>query len=120
MSDEKETPDSKLNLLSLRRQAVMLGHHEQRLSDRNLVIAPAAIDVEGTSHVALVRDVSNSGIFVYSDFEPTCGAVIELTMQQKTESSERQNVALKGRVVRVEAGNSLSAVGIAVEVEKTA
>src|SRR3954451_6270035 len=103
MSDEKEIPDPKVNLLSLRRQAVMLGHHEQRLSDRNLVIAPAAIDVEGTSHVALVRDVSNSGIFVYSDFEPTCGAVIELTMQQKTESSERQNVALKGRVVRVEA-----------------
>lgn len=97
-----------------RRNAVMLGIHEQRSADRNFVIAPAAIDIGGESHVGLVRDVSSNGMFVYSDFIPDCGSTIELKMQLRGESPTAESFACKGTVVRVQGDDSGAAVGIAV------
>jgi hypothetical protein len=98
-----------------RRNAVMLGLHEQREADRNFVIAPASIDVAGESHVGLVRDVSSSGMFVYSDFIPNCGATIQLRMQLRGESLKLESFDCKGTVVRVQGADSGAAVGIAVK-----
>jgi hypothetical protein len=98
-----------------RRQAVMLGLHEQREADRNFVIAPAAIDIAGESHVGLVRDVSSSGMFLYSDFIPACGATIQLKMQLRGESLKPELFDCQGTVVRVQGANSGAAVGIAVK-----
>lgn len=99
-----------------RRNAVMLGQHEQREAGRNFVIAPAAIDVGGESHVGLVRDVSSTGMFLYSDFMPDCGSTIQLTMQLKDESLKVESFDCKGTVVRVQGADSGAAVGIAVKI----
>jgi PilZ domain len=98
-----------------RRNAVMLGLREQRQADRNFVIAPAAIDIGGESHVGLVRDVSSSGMFVYSDFIPDCGTTIQLKMQLRVDPLRAELFDCEGTVVRVQGADPGAAVGIAVK-----
>jgi hypothetical protein len=102
-----------------RGQALMIGkQREQRTAIRVFVTVPVAIYADGVRHVGLVRDVSGKGLFVYSDFQPACGATLRFTMQLPKHVAKHVAVDCRGKVVRVEAEASGAAIGIAVEIEE--
>src|SRR3954454_20790609 len=83
-----------------RRQAMMLGvESEQRNGDRRLTTMPAAITANGRRHIGLVRDLSESGLFVYSDFEPACGHQLQLTLKVTQQDGRNVNLDCTGHVV---------------------
>lgn len=97
------------------RHAVMLGTHgEQRSSLRLLTTAPAVIHVNGERHVGLVRDLSSTGLFVYSDFTPELGAEMKITIRLAREKNKNMVFLCSGEAVRVEDARNGSAVGIGV------
>src|SRR3954454_6009474 len=64
------------------RHAVMLGTHgEQRRALRLLTTAPAVIFLGDERHIGLVRDLSSTGLFVYSDFTPEPGTDLKITIR---------------------------------------
>lgn len=102
-----------------RRHAMMLGAEcEQRNGDRRLTTMPATIIANGRRHIGLVRDLSESGLFVYSDFEPACGNLLQLTLKLKQVDGSNLNLECTGHVVRVEAAIIGAAVGIAVKLDE--
>lgn len=101
------------------RHAVMLGTHgEQRSATRLLTTAPAVIYLDGQRHVGLVRDLSDSGLFVYSDFAPADGAQLKITVQLGHTKTKTFAFVCAGRVVRTEQAHTGAATGIAVEFER--
>ena len=64
-------------------------------------------------HVALVRDISDKGIFFYSDFLPTLGDQLDFVVEYLN-GSDRVRLHLKGTVARVERASPGSATGVAV------
>jgi PilZ domain len=64
-------------------------------------------------HVAIVRDVSATGIFFYSDFKPPLGAGLTLTVDNRT-SGGNTRIRFEGKVVRVEQVRVGAAPGIAL------
>jgi hypothetical protein len=102
-----------------RGQALMAGkQREQRTAIRVFVTVPVEIYADGVRHVGLVRDVSGKGLFVYSDFQPACGATLRFTLQLPKNTVKHVAVDCRGKVVRVEAASSGAAIGIAVAVEE--
>lgn len=98
------------------RHAVMLGTHgEQRRALRLLTTAPAVIYMDGERHVGLVRDLSASGLFVYSDFTPAIDTELQLTIRLSSDDKKTSLFICKGTVVRVEDSNKGAAVGIALQ-----
>ncbi len=97
------------------RHAVMIGTHgEQRRALRLLTTAPAVIYLEGERHIGLVRDLSSTGLFVYSDFAPALDAELKLTIQLSRDDKKTSLFICKGNVVRVENSGIGAAIGIAV------
>jgi len=70
-------------------------------------------------HVAMVRDMTEDGIFLYSDrdFRPTCGQEIEFVINFP-KWTKTGPVACKGKVVRVEESATGGAVGVAVQLSR--
>jgi len=100
------------------RQAVMLGTHgEQRRALRLLTTAPAIIFLEDERHIGLVRDLSSTGLFVYSDFAPTPGTELKLTIRITREKNKTTLFLCTGKVVRIEDSNNGAAVGIGLKFE---
>jgi hypothetical protein len=100
------------------RHALMLGTHgEQRRGIRLLTTAPAVMHFDDERHVGLVRDLSSTGLFVYSDFNPTLGAELKITIRLSTDKNKSAVFLCSGKVVRVEDSNNGSAVGIGVSFE---
>jgi hypothetical protein len=64
-------------------------------------------------HVALVKDISEKGVFFYSDFHPAVGDQLEFVVEFLS-GSDRVRLHLKGQVVRVEQAAPDSAPGVAV------
>jgi hypothetical protein len=64
-------------------------------------------------HVALVKDISERGIYFYSDFEPGVGDQLEFVVEYLS-GSEKVRLHLKGQVVRVENAAPGSACGVAI------
>jgi len=101
------------------RHAVMLGTHgEQRRALRLLTTAPAVIHMANERHVGLVRDLSATGLFVYSDFTPPIGAELQLTIRLSQDDKKTSLFVCKGNVVRVEDSRNGAAVGIAIRFEE--
>lgn len=101
------------------RHAVMLGTHgEQRRALRLLTTAPAVVYAGGERHVGLVRDLSASGLFVYSDFTPATDTELRLTIRLSRDDKKTSLFICKGTVVRVEDSRNGAAVGIAVRFEE--
>jgi hypothetical protein len=97
-----------------RRQAIMLGRQsDERKAIRALLTAPAVIISEGNRHLGLVRDLSLGGMFIYTDFEPSCAADIQLTIRLTKDGSA--TLMCRGTVVRVVRGAAGSAYGVAVQ-----
>jgi hypothetical protein len=79
-----------------------------------LLTAPLVVISEGQRHLGLVRDLSLTGMFFYTDFEPACGSGVELNIRLTKDGS--RILACQGDVVRVVHGLAGSAVGVAVQV----
>jgi hypothetical protein len=104
-----------------RRNAVMLGARcEQRSGYRQLTTMPATVFFHERRHVGLVRDLSESGLFVYSDFEPTQNDRLFLILKVTQADGSSTNLECSGQVVRVESGIAGAAVGIAVKLDGVA
>ena len=100
------------------RHAVMLGTHgEQRRSLRLLTTAPAIVFAGGERHIGLVRDLSSTGLFVYSDFAPAAGTELKLTIRLARDNKKSALFLCTGKVVRIEDSVNGAAVGIAVKFE---
>jgi hypothetical protein len=101
------------------RHAVMLGTHgEQRRALRTLTTSPAVVLMDGKRHIGLVRDLSSTGLFVYSDFTPARGTDLKFTIRISREKNKCSEFLCSGRVVRVEDSRKGAAVGIAVKFEE--
>lgn len=83
----------------------------QRSSPRSFIVCPISLTFEsGTTH-GIVRDISEDGIFFYSNFKPPLQANIHFSLRLKG-----KNITGSGEVVRVEQNAPGAAIGIAVKI----
>src|SRR6266404_6349206 len=64
-------------------------------------------------HLALVKDISERGVFFYSDFRPGVGDRLDFVVEFLT-GSDKVRLHLKGKVLRVEQAAPGSAPGVAI------
>lgn len=81
--------------------------------------APAEVRCTAVAgiHVAMIRDVSATGIFFYSDFKPPVGARVSVALDFRT-SAGNTRIRCEGKVVRVEQVREGAAPGIALFLDK--
>lgn len=77
---------------------------------RSLLILPVSIGLGYGRHQGVIRDISASGMFLYSDFTAPIGAEIELKVTSSTPGA--RPAIYRAIVVRLTAGVSGAAVGI--------
>ena len=98
-------------------EAVMLGMLLQRRSiPRVLVSRTAWLTFKSASqheHVALVKDISEKGVYFYSDFLPAVGDHLDFVVEYLS-GSDRVRLHLKGAVMRVEQSAPGCAPGTAI------
>lgn len=87
----------------------------QRASRRTLVVAPCVIFFREERHIGLIRDISATGLFAYSNFTPTVGETLRIVLTEKSEAGTK-TVTCHGVVVRVESKGTGAATGIAFRV----
>jgi len=109
-----------LHRLPHRNASTRGSQQNQGRARRYLAMLPVAIRIAGSTrqHVGLVRDLSLSGVFVYSDFEPTNGSVLELVLRASRAQSNPAQVRCLGKVVRIEKGIHGAAVGIGLAIQE--
>jgi hypothetical protein len=83
----------------------------RREKSRTLLILPVSIGVGYTQHQGIIRDISASGMFLFSDFTPPIGAEIELNLKPPT-STKYPRLTYRAIVVRVTAGVAGAAIGM--------
>ena len=83
----------------------------QRSSPRTLIVCPITISSNTVKAHGILRDMSEGGIFFYSNFKPSLGMNIEFSLQLKD-----KNITGRGEVVRVEQNAPGAAIGIAVKI----
>lgn len=93
-------------------------HRNRREKSRTLLILPVSIGLGYTEHIALIRDVSASGMFLYSDFTAPIGAEIELKVTPPV-PTKASSVTYRAIVVRLTSGVSGAAVGIGLSLVGT-
>ena len=87
------------------------GHVTERSSVRSFMVCPISLTFEsGTAH-GILRDISQNGMFFYSNFRPSLESTINFSLRlgEKTISGS-------GEVVRVEQSAPGAAIGVAVRV----
>ncbi len=100
-------------------EKIMLdAHRNRREKSRTLLILPVSIGLGYGEHQGIIRDISASGMFLFSDFRPPIGAEIELTLTLPP-NTEPQRVTYCGRVMRVTTGVTGAAVGIGLSLSGT-
>ena len=83
----------------------------QRSSQRSFIVCPISLTFEsGTAH-GILRDISETGIFFYSNFKPPLQANISFSLRLKD-----RTITGSGEVVRVEQNAPGAAIGIAVKI----
>jgi hypothetical protein len=101
-------------------------HHEQRDTERRPLCVAAKVNspqTDAKEKVGLVRDVSRSGIFFYSNFAPEIGSrlTVSFTVPPSDASSDTVlspgEITCSGKVVRVVKGNAGAATGIGLRLE---
>ena len=81
------------------------------------VLIPAAELAEDLAeHLALIRDISFHGVFLYSNFKPPVGSPIRLSLSIPL-AGRTVNITCEGKVVRTEESTS-TACGIAVKLDR--
>jgi PilZ domain-containing protein len=98
-------------------EAVMLGTLAKKRSTPRIQTRRTAWitfkSSRGHEHVALVRDISEKGVYFYSDFLPAVGDHLDFVVEYLS-GSDRVRLHLKGTVVRVEQSVAGCAPGTAV------
>ena len=89
----------------------------RREKSRSLLILPVSVRLGYGEHVGIIRDISASGMFLYSDFSPPIGAEIELRMTPPAGKSLR--CTYRAIVVRVTSGVTGAAVGMGLSLMGT-
>ncbi len=104
-----------------RRDAFMLTTvPDQRTTSRSFLSASFVMtlkDGDPRPHVGLIRDVSDGGMFFYSDINPPCGSDLDFEFKMPQAGMEPVWVACKGRVVRVEQPAPGAAIGVALSIQ---
>jgi hypothetical protein len=90
----------------------------RRMESRTLLILPVSIAIGFSKHLAIIRDVSPTGMFLYSDFQPPLGAEIELKVTAPAPSYPHQ-LTYRATVVRLTRGVAGAAVGIGLSMTGT-
>ena len=85
-------------------------HRNRRGKSRTLLVLPVSVAMEYGQHHAVIRDISASGMFLYSNFTPPVGAEIELKVT--TPTAKHHRLTYRAIVVRVTSGVTGAAVGI--------
>jgi PilZ domain-containing protein len=83
----------------------------RREKSRTLLILPVSLRLGYGEHQAIIRDISATGMFLYSDFAPPVGAEIELKVTLPP-SAKRPRLTYRAMVVRLTTGVTGAAVGI--------
>lgn len=86
------------------------GYRNQRSSPRRLIVCPISFSSDAGAAHGILRDISEGGIYFYSNFKPSLGLNIEFSLQLK-----EKNMTGRGEVVRVEQSAPGAAIGIAVK-----
>ena len=76
---------------------------DQRRSPRTPVCLSAIVatpEPEGFEQPALLRDISETGLFFYCKFEPTMGTEISVRFNQ-TDAGQTERMLVRGNVVRI-------------------
>jgi hypothetical protein len=91
----------------------------RRGSKRNFLHAAAEVRSTAVAgvHVAVVRDISESGLFIYSDFNPPVGTLLRITVKPSFFGSMAASFYCEGEVVRVEQPRPTAAPGIALRLK---
>ena len=93
------------------RRTITGPYTNQRSHPRSLVICPISISTPTGPTYGIVRDISASGIFFYSNFKPS----LEMNLDFNLTLKEKQ-IAGSGQVVRIEQGAEGAAIGIALKI----
>ena len=94
-------------------------HSEERASARVPLHLSGAVRIpagELVEHLALIRDISFHGVFLYSNFKPPLGSPIHLSLSIPV-AGRTVNITCEGKVVRTEESTS-TACGIAVKLDR--
>lgn len=77
---------------------------ERRRAERKLIVLGGTVLQGETTHPCLIRDVSETGLFLYSNFAPPVGETIQVSFS---------GVVFQGCVVRVEEkGPAATGIGV--------
>ena len=94
---------------------------DRRSSPRIAVRTPVTIKTNNgaTNHTGFTRDLSQNGVFFYSDSEIAEGTQLEmvLILPKELTAGERKWVCCQASVVRVQAGDGKS-VGLAASIDR--
>ena len=102
-------------------------HEEQRSTHRKEVCLSARVscaEPQQEDKIGLIRDISVSGIFFYSNFAPELGSTVTLSFivppsdQTSPDEAATGEVTCRGRVVRVVKFSEGAATGIALRLEE--
>jgi hypothetical protein len=104
---------------SMNGETIMLHpRRNRREKSRTLLILPVSIGLAYGEHPAVIRDISASGMFLFSTFTPPIGAEIELKMTPPT-APKCYRGTYCAIVVRVTSGVTGAAVGIGLSLVGT-
>jgi hypothetical protein len=94
-------------------------HREERAGVRVPLHLSGAVRVPAVDvaeHLALVRDISFHGVFLYSNFKPPVDSALQLSLAIPIAGRDVK-IQCEGKVVRVEESSS-SACGIGVKLQR--
>ncbi len=87
---------------------------DRRESKRYDFLRAATVYRGASRQVGVARDLSENGLFLYSDFQPTIGEQLHVIV----ESSPR-SIRVTGTVVRLERDRSYNNIGLAIRITKS-
>ena len=102
-------------------------HDEQRMTERKSVCLSAQVSCvtpECQDKIGLIRDMSASGIFFYSNFLPEIGSSVTLSFTIPPSDNNAHDedtageVTCTGKVVRVVKFSAGAATGVAIRLEE--
>ena len=86
-------------------------HTMERSSRRSFIVCPISLAFEaGTAH-GILRDISENGMFFYSNFKPPLQSSINFSLRLG-----KKHISGSGEVIRVEQSAPGAAIGVAVRI----
>lgn len=89
----------------------------RRLEPRGISILPLAVKTEAQDCIALLRDISQTGMFFYCNTRPAIGSEVEVVIRPSF-ADARVVVRCRCRVVRIEVSAPGAATGVGVAIEE--